>query len=66
MSRSIHIAGMTNWTLLPAFWGATAWSTAVSVVNFVGGNVVGGLWHAFGAVQWSRDELLEMAQSLIR
>lgn len=48
------VADMTNWTLLPIYWGGTAWSTAVSVANFVGGNVLGGLWHAFGAVQWSR------------
>ena len=51
---NIFLADMTNWTLLPIYWGATAWSTAVSLTNFVGGNIFGGLWHAFGAVQWSR------------
>ncbi len=48
------VADMTNWTLLPIYWGGTAWSTAVSVVSFIGGDILGGIWHAFGAVQWSR------------
>ena len=48
------LADMTNWTLLPIYWGGTAWSTAVSVVRFIVGDILGGLWHAFGAVQWSR------------
>ena len=48
------LADMTNWTLLPIYWGGTAWSTAVSVVRFIAGDILGGLWNAFGAVQWSR------------
>jgi hypothetical protein len=45
---------VTNWTLLPIYWGGTAWSTAVSIVNFIALNIPGGIWHAFGAVQWGR------------
>ena len=48
------VADMTNWTLLPIYWGGTAWSTAVSVVRFIAGDLLGGLWNAFGAVQWLR------------
>ncbi len=47
------LADMTNWTLLPIYWGGTAWSTAVSDVL------------RSGAVLWSENAIIRAIEKKV-